>query len=42
LSAIRNDPVADYIVRNYRACKPLESPAGWRFLFMLPKDVACP
>jgi len=42
LSAIRNDPVADYIVRNYRACKPLESPAGWRFLFMVPKDVACP
>jgi 4-amino-4-deoxy-L-arabinose transferase-like glycosyltransferase len=42
LTAIAEDPVADYIVRNYRACRALSSPAEWRFLFMVRKDRVCP
>ncbi len=42
LTAIAEDPVADYIVRNYRACRALSSPAEWRFLFMVRKDTPCP
>ena len=42
LTAIAEDPVADYIVRNYRACRALSSPAEWRFLFMVRKDRECP
>jgi 4-amino-4-deoxy-L-arabinose transferase-like glycosyltransferase len=42
LTAIAEDPVADYIARNYRACRMLSSPAEWRFLFMVRKDRACP
>jgi 4-amino-4-deoxy-L-arabinose transferase-like glycosyltransferase len=42
MSVFRKDPVADYIVRNYRACEPLQSPAGWRFLYMVPKELSCP
>jgi len=42
LAAIAQDPVADYIARNYRPCRVLTSPAEWRFLFMLRKDLACP
>lgn len=42
LTAIAEDPVADYIARNYRVCRVLTSPAGWRFLFMVRKDLACP
>jgi 4-amino-4-deoxy-L-arabinose transferase-like glycosyltransferase len=42
LAAITQDPVADYIARQYRDCKVLESPSGWRFLFMVRKDLACP
>jgi 4-amino-4-deoxy-L-arabinose transferase-like glycosyltransferase len=41
-TAIAEDPVADYIVRNYRACRVLTSPAEWRFLFMVRKDLLCP
>lgn len=41
LSSISHDPVADYIVRNYRMCTPLTSPAGWRFLFMVRRDLGC-
>jgi 4-amino-4-deoxy-L-arabinose transferase-like glycosyltransferase len=46
LTAIANDPVADYIVRNYRTCGILKSPED-RFLFMIRKDLvrqdlACP
>ena len=40
--AIADQPVADYIVREYRACQILNSPTGWRFLFMVRKDIACP
>lgn len=42
LSAIVNDPVADYLSREYRSCQVLRSPADWRFLFMVRKDLPCP
>jgi hypothetical protein len=38
VAAIANDPIADYIVQNYRACGVLKSPRSWRFLFMLRKN----
>jgi len=42
LSAIVKDPVADYIVRNFRVCRSLRSAAGWDFLYMSRKDLQCP
>jgi 4-amino-4-deoxy-L-arabinose transferase-like glycosyltransferase len=42
LSAIVQDPVADYIVEHYHSCKTLESPEHWRFLFMIRGDLECP
>jgi 4-amino-4-deoxy-L-arabinose transferase-like glycosyltransferase len=42
LSAIANDPVADYIAREYRNCTVLRSPTDWHFIFMIRKDLACP
>jgi hypothetical protein len=42
LNAIVQDPVADYIVRNYRVCKMLNSPEGWRFQYMVRKQQVCP
>jgi hypothetical protein len=42
LHAIASDPVADYIVANYRSCRVLHSPAPWTFLFMVRNDLACP
>ena len=42
LRAIVNDPVADYILREYRNCKVLISTNDWRFLFMVRKDLPCP
>jgi 4-amino-4-deoxy-L-arabinose transferase-like glycosyltransferase len=42
LSAIANDPVADYILHNYRSCKFLKSPLGWQFEYMLRRDQPCP
>jgi 4-amino-4-deoxy-L-arabinose transferase-like glycosyltransferase len=42
LSAIANDPVTDYILRNYRSCQFLRSPLGWQFEYMLRKDQPCP
>ena len=41
-AAIARDPVADYIVRNYRVCALLDSAAGWRFHYMVPKQSMCP
>jgi hypothetical protein len=41
LAAIVQDPVADYIARNYRACRALSSPAESRFLLMVRADLAC-
>jgi len=42
VSAIVRDPVADYVQREYRACRILHSPNEWKFLFMVRKDLACP
>jgi 4-amino-4-deoxy-L-arabinose transferase-like glycosyltransferase len=42
LGAIVRDPVADYIVHNYRTCRILQSPEKWKFLFMVRKETACP
>jgi hypothetical protein len=42
LSAVANDPVTDYILREYRNCKILQSANNWRFLFMVRKDAPCP
>jgi 4-amino-4-deoxy-L-arabinose transferase-like glycosyltransferase len=42
LGAIVRDPVADYIVHNYRTCRILQSPEKWKFLFMVRKEIACP
>ena len=41
LSAIIDDPVADYLVRNYRTCSTLKSPMNWYFIFMIRRDLAC-
>jgi 4-amino-4-deoxy-L-arabinose transferase-like glycosyltransferase len=42
LTAITHDAVADYILREYRSCKALQSPSEWRFLFMVRNDFPCP
>jgi 4-amino-4-deoxy-L-arabinose transferase-like glycosyltransferase len=42
LRAIADDPVADSIVHSYRSCEILNSAEGWRFLFMVRKQAACP
>jgi len=42
ISAIVKDPVSDYILQHYRACKVLHSPETWRFLFLIQKDLECP
>jgi 4-amino-4-deoxy-L-arabinose transferase-like glycosyltransferase len=42
LSAIVRDPITDYIQREYRMCKILNSPDDWRFLYMVRRDLACP
>ena len=41
LGAIVRDPVADYILSHYRACRTLHSPE-WKFLFMVRTEDACP
>ena len=35
------DPMADYITREYRECITLTSPSAWQFLFMVRKDLSC-
>jgi len=42
LNAIADDPVGDYISRNYRVCQLLNSPDEWRFQYMVRKDGKCP
>ena len=42
LSAIVRDPITDYIQREYRMCKILNSPDDWNFFFMVRRDLACP
>lgn len=39
---IARDPIADFILRQYRPCQMLNSATGWRFLFMVRKDPKCP
>jgi hypothetical protein len=41
IQSIAGDPVADYIAKNYRICKLLESPEGWRFQFMVRRETVC-
>ncbi|MBV9183364.1 MAG: glycosyltransferase family 39 protein [Acidobacteria bacterium] len=41
LTEIAKDPIADFIVRNYRVCQMLVSPQGWRFDYMVPKLARC-
>jgi 4-amino-4-deoxy-L-arabinose transferase-like glycosyltransferase len=41
-SALVNDPVAEYIVRQYRECSTLNTSGKWQFLFMVRKDLPCP
>lgn len=41
LSSIVNDPVADFIARNYRVCRALTTPLRWRFQFMMPTNKSC-
>jgi len=42
LSTVANDPVMDYLVRNFIACALLQSPEQWRFEYMVRKDTRCP
>ncbi|MCU1269417.1 MAG: hypothetical protein JWN74_711 [Acidobacteriaceae bacterium] len=42
LRDVANDPVADFIVRNYQVCAPLTASSGWRFQFMVRKEEVCP
>jgi len=41
VSAIVNDPVTDFLVRNYRTCKVLRSPDNLGFWWMVPKNRRC-
>jgi hypothetical protein len=41
LNAIANDPVADYIVRNYRVCQVLNSASNWRFEYRVRRQEPC-
>ena len=41
VSAVVTDPVGDYIVRNFRMCKVLQSPENWQFEYMIRKDREC-
>ena len=42
LAVFATDPVSDFIARNYRVCRNLTSPEGWRFEFMVRKERSCP
>jgi 4-amino-4-deoxy-L-arabinose transferase-like glycosyltransferase len=41
-SDLARDPVADYIVREYKSCDSLSSAADFRFLLMVPRTTSCP
>jgi hypothetical protein len=41
IQTIASDPVADFIARNYRICQILRSPEGWRFEFMVKREMPC-
>lgn len=38
----RSDPMVDFIFARYRPCKVLDSAAGFSYVFMMRKDLACP
>ena len=38
---LASDPVADYIVREYRYCSTVDSAANFHFLMMVRKDLSC-
>lgn len=40
--AIARDSVADFLLSHYHTCGVLKSAAGWRFFFMVRKDLSCP
>jgi hypothetical protein len=42
IGVIARDPVGDYLIAHYASCGVLKSAAGWRFLFMVRKDLKCP
>ena len=42
LWGMASDPVGDYLARNYRACKVLNSPSDSSFLFMVQRSRQCP
>lgn len=41
LRDIANDPVADYIIRNYHMCAALTASPGWRLQFLVRKGENC-
>lgn len=41
-SAFAYDPLAGYIMREYRKCTTLSSATGWKFWFMVRKEMPCP
>jgi hypothetical protein len=41
-AALVRDPMADYIMHEYRGCVMLDSSTSWHFLFMVRKDLTCP
>jgi hypothetical protein len=41
IQAIANDDIANFIARNYRICQILRSPEGWRFHFMVKREMPC-
>jgi hypothetical protein len=42
LRSIANDPIDDYIARNYRICRILNSPSASSFHFMVRRESQCP
>jgi 4-amino-4-deoxy-L-arabinose transferase and related glycosyltransferases of PMT family len=41
LRSIANDPIGDYILRNYRSCRILKSASASRFQVMVPRSQKC-
>ena len=41
LGAIARDPVADYLAKNYRICRLLDSAANWRFEYLVREGDSC-
>lgn len=39
---LARDPMADYIAKEYRACRTLTSANNWHFVAMVRKDLECP